>query len=100
MKFFLEKINPPVGGFFHDFCVLGIYGMLDIILPVYRGFMMRDEVVVGFAEMATAKKAVMSGEGGWVSGGENEVFLTIDKICFGFGVVTPEEKDEIFSVVA
>lgn len=23
MKFFLEKINPLVGGFFHDFCVFG-----------------------------------------------------------------------------
>lgn len=49
--------------------------------------------------MAAAEKAVMSGEGGGVSGSENEVFLAIDKICFGFGVVAPEEKDEVFSVI-
>ena len=58
------------------------------------------EVGVGLAEVATAEKAVVGGEGGGVSGGENEVFLAIDKICFSFGVVAPEEKDEIFSVIA
>ena len=88
-------VREVVGGFHVFFGAVGVYRGL----PVYGRFVVRFEIGVGLAEVATAEKAVMSGERGGVSGGENKVFLAIDKICFGFGVVAPEEKDEIFSVI-
>lgn len=34
-----------------------------------------------------------------MGGGEDEVFLAIDEVYFGFGVVAPEEENKVFFVV-
>jgi len=66
--------------------------------PVDGSFVVSDEILVGAAEGFGAEES--SGrEGRGVRAFDDEVLRTVDVRAFGFGVVAPENEDEILALL-
>ena len=69
-------------------------------IPVDGGDGVGFEIGVGLGKMFASEKAVVGGEGRGVRAFEDEVFLRIDERLLAAGVAAPEEKDEMFLLLA